>query len=93
MKKAQRISIHIIFWTIILFWRANGDYFSKVPFEKFVWHNLLRLPLAMIATYTVIYYLLPEFIIKKKQYFKFGVLLGILLFVITLLEKLLIVSP
>lgn len=76
----QRIGLHLLFWVAILLWRTKGDYFSKLPFEKFFYHNLLRLPLIMAATYTVIYYLLPKFIINQKKYFHFvGSLVGVLL--------------
>ena len=68
----KRIPFHIIFWVIILFWRANGDYFAKAPYENFVWMNLLRLPIIIIATYVFVYVILPKYIIESRQYLKFG---------------------
>lgn len=88
----QRIGLHILFWTAILFWRANGDYLTKAPFEKFLYLNLMRLPTMMVATYTVIYFLLPKLIIQKKQYLKFTVYLIITLWTATHIEMTLIKS-
>jgi len=79
----QRVGLHILFWLVILIWRANGDYLTKAPFEKFVYVNLMRLPIMMAATYTVIYYLLPKLIFEKKQYLKFALYLLITLWTAT----------
>ena len=88
----QRIGLHILFWLAILFWRVNGDYFSKAPYEKFWYHNLLRLPTMILATYAVIYYLLPKYIIREKRYIIFTILLGLTLFLATYLDQWLIKS-
>lgn len=85
----QRTGLHILFWLVILLWRANGDYLTKAPFEKFVYINLMRLPIMMMATYTVIYYLLPKLIIEKKQYLKFTIYLVITLWTATHIEMIL----
>ena len=82
----KRIGLHILFWGVILLWRANGDYLTKAPFEKFVYVNLMRLPIMMAATYTVIYYLLPKLVIEKKQYLKFALYLLITLWTATHIE-------
>lgn len=68
----KQVGLHIIFWVIIVYWRANGDYYIDAPLEKFVWHNIVRLPPMIIATYIVIFYLLPKFIIEKKKYWTFA---------------------
>ena len=75
----KRVGLHILFWVAILIWRTKGDYLTKAPFEKFIYLNLMRLPTMMVATYTVIYYLLPKLIFEKKQYLKFGLYLIITL--------------
>lgn len=82
----KRVGLHILFWVAILFWRANGDYATKAPFEKFIYLNLMRLPTMIIATYTVIYYLLPKLIIREKQYLKFTFYLLITLWTATHIE-------
>ncbi|MFK7933842.1 MAG: sensor histidine kinase [Saprospiraceae bacterium] len=68
----KRVVIHLLFWTAICIWRAKGDYYLGAPLYKFIWHNVLRLPPMVIATYVVIYQLLPRFIIEKKEYWKFA---------------------
>lgn len=92
VKKLQRIGLHILFWTAILLWRAKGDYFTQASFGTFVCHNLLRLPVMILATYIVIYYLLPKYIIKEKKYIQFALILGSGLFLATQIDQLLIKS-
>ena len=88
----KRIGLHILFWAAICYWRANGDYLTKAPFEKYLLNNIIRLPAMMIATYSVIYYLLPKFIIKEKRYLLFGILLGIILWLATWADEFFITS-
>ena len=91
-KTFKQIGLHILFWSVILYWRSEGDYYWNTPIEKFYLQNLVRLPIIMIATYYVLYYLLPKYVINDKQYVKFGLLLLANLIVTTALEKLLIRS-
>lgn len=88
-KTIQQIGLHTLFWGVILYWRAQGDYYWNTPIEKFYLNNLVRLPILMISTYLVLYYLLPKYIIKDKQYLKFGLLFLLNLIIATALEKLL----
>lgn len=88
----QRIGSHILFWGAILYWRASGDYLGKLPFEKFVLQNALRLPAMMTATYLVIYYLLPKCIIEEKRYLLFASSLGLTLATATHLDQVLMKS-
>ncbi len=88
----QRISLHIVFWGAIWYWRSGGDYFTKLPWELFLKRNLIRLPAMMAATYTVIYYLLPKYILDKKEYLSFGSYLGLILLLATQLDQWLMTS-
>ncbi|MEM1124857.1 MAG: hypothetical protein AAGJ18_30750, partial [Bacteroidota bacterium] len=83
----QRIGLHILFWVAIVYWRSSGDYLTKFPFELYVKRNLLRLPFMIMATYMVIYYLLPQFIFDKKEHLKFGLFTGLTLYVATQLDQ------
>ena len=85
----KQVGLHILFWGVILYWRAQGDYYWDIPIEKFYLNNLVRLPILMISTYIVLYYLLPKYIIDDKQYLKFGLLFLLNLAIATALEKLL----
>ena len=68
----KRIGLHLLFWGAILFWRVNADKYTGVAFEKFVYINLLRLPPMIMATYILIYAILPKYLIKEKDYLKFA---------------------
>lgn len=87
-----RVGLHILFWSAILYWRASGDYLTKLPFERYVLQNALRLPAMMAATYFVIYFLLPKFIIKEKKYGLFTLLLGLTLWLTTEFDQFLMTS-
>ena len=88
----KRIGLHVIFWSVIIYWRAQGDYYWDLPIEKFYIHNLVRLPIFMAATYFVLYYLLPKFLVDDKQYLKFGIFFSINFLIASVLDKLLIRS-
>ena len=72
----KRVVTHLLFWTIILFWTsAIYDYNGKYGWH-FVWFNAIRLPLLIAATYVVIYYFLPRWLIREKAYLKFALAFG-----------------
>lgn len=89
----KRFIIHLLFWSAILYWRANGDFLYKAPLYKFVLHHVLRLPPLIIATYTTIYYLLPQFIVKEKRYWQFAVSFVLIFWAAFSLEMSIIESP
>jgi len=66
--------LHVIFWVIILFWRANGDWGSDAPISMFVLQHLVRLPIVMMATYSVVYWILPKYLINRRNYMVFVIL-------------------
>ena len=89
----NRVVSHLLFWIVILFWTsAIYDYNGKYGWH-FVWFNAFRFPLVIAATYIVIYIFLPKWIIEKKEYLKFGVVLTLFLVAVTLLDRLLIGTP
>lgn len=64
-KRFTRVSLHIIFWICAVFYFAWGFGFEKNIWGGFI-HALLFLPGAMIMTYTLLYFLTPAFLVKKK---------------------------
>jgi two-component system, LytTR family, sensor kinase len=61
-----RIWWHIIFWIVwyffYIFTYSQGEPFQKTQFI----YNLYLLPVRMAATYSLIYWILPEFLFTKK---------------------------
>lgn len=76
----KNIGFHILFWAVIVYWRANGDWIAKVPVAYHYWQHLIRLPIVMAATYLLIEYILPKFLIEEKKYGKFFVLFALNLY-------------
>jgi len=82
-----RILKHLFFWIIILLWTTTAYIHQGGYGLDFLQFNIVRLPLIMIATYLVIYYLLPKFIFHKPQFLKFGVAFIAVFVVTTLLDR------
>jgi len=61
-----RILWHILFWVgFYLFYSISyGEYTDSYAWE--FKSNLIMLPVRMLATYTLIYYLIPRFLMKRK---------------------------
>lgn len=83
---------HLFFWLLISFWTSTVYISKEGEGWEFIQFNLVRLPLIMTATYLVVYYLLPKYILQKRQYFKFGVAFTMLFIITTLLDRWLIGS-
>lgn len=58
--------LHSFFWTFVLLFFS---YFLGTPNEDLVYagsFSAFLLPVTMVTTYTVIYYLIPHFLLQKK---------------------------
>lgn len=67
----KRFLLHIAFWCAIVFWRTNADYSFYAPLYKFMLYHLVGLPIVIIATYIVLYVLLPKYLIHARNDWKF----------------------
>ncbi len=74
LRKIALLPIHLVLW--ILVWLFFIYFFSYgSDNEKFVYSfSTSLLPITITVTYTIIYYLIPEFLIKRL-YMKFGIYL------------------
>ncbi len=62
----RKIGLHSLFWFLVL---SFFSYFLGAATEKLIYSGsfaVFLLPVTMATTYTTIYYLLPEFLLKKK---------------------------
>lgn len=83
---------HLLFWIVIILWTSTVYLSKETDGLEFLWFNLVRLPLIMLTTYAVIYYLLPTFIFRNKAYAKFIAAFVGLFVLTTLLDRWLIGS-
>ena len=75
----NKILLHILFWIIVVTYFAWGFGFNKNYKASFI-NALFYLPGFMLMVYSLIYFLIPRYLIKKKfGYFFAGLLLVILL--------------
>ena len=88
----MRILWHFLFWTVIVFWSSTIYDYTGMYGSVFILFNLMRLPVTMLATYLVLYSLIPKYLIHSKQYGRFGLWFGLVLIVATFLDRLIIGS-
>ncbi|MBO0321170.1 LytTR family transcriptional regulator [Muricauda sp. CAU 1633] len=81
----SRIATHVVFWMLYyvlfgLIWVGEEGYLASFYLE------FLLLPIRILAVYVTIYFLLPQFLLKKK-YLKFLLGYGIVLLVGGMLQR------
>ena len=85
----------MFFWCVIVVWTGTIYEFSKD--EEYLWlfiqFNLIRLPLIITATYLVLYFLIPRYLIESKQYRLFALGFGGILLSTILLDRVIIGTP
>ncbi len=64
--------LHLAFWCAFVFWKGNADFSFYAPRYKFMLYHLVGLPVVILATYIVLYYLLPKYLINKRNDLKFA---------------------
>jgi LytS/YehU family sensor histidine kinase len=64
-RKAGQISLHILFWVIIVTYFAWGFGFG-VNYKAAYFNAILYLPGFTFIVYTLIYFLIPRYLIKRK---------------------------
>ena len=77
-KFKYRLIRHLLFWIIVLIYFTSYGLYYKVLRNQFIAFSLY-LPLYMVITYTLLYFIFPK-VLVKKQY-----VLSILLFIILLI--------
>lgn len=80
----SRILTHILFWVVYYFsfsliWSVSSDYFESFYLE------FVLLPTRILAVYTTIYFLLPDFLLQKK-YLNFGIYYTVLILLAAVLQ-------
>ncbi|MTI30810.1 sensor histidine kinase [Xanthovirga aplysinae] len=92
----KQIVIHILFWVIFAFWT---DFITDWTYTHIncpdrcllnIGYTMKRLPLIMASTYFLVYFILPKYLIREKQYLKFSLSFLLLLTLTTLVDRLLI---
>ena len=83
----NRFERHFLAWTIFVF--ANAVLFSlgqsENRFIEYLFDYILSLPIIFLISYTTIYYLIPQLLLKRKL-ISFGILFMVLLVFVGILE-------
>ena len=74
----KRIALHVLFWLTYLLWGGYilGSYDGN--FTRSFLNDIAHLPLKITVTYIIMYYLLPNFVNKRKY-------VQLILFIVVLL--------
>lgn len=76
----------------MIFWiSAVHDYKGDFILD-FAFFNAVRMPVIMLATYLVIYYFVPRWLIREKNYLKFGLAFAANFLLASLLDRIIIGS-
>ena len=63
---AKKILLHILFWVAIWFFFFYFFSFNSNVKVYVTWFSSLLLPLTMLTTYFMVYYLIPRYLLSKK---------------------------
>jgi two-component system, LytTR family, sensor kinase len=84
----KRVIRHIIFWAILWLWITVVWMDKECQFHNIAMATLLRLPWLVVAVYVNNYFLIPRYLIQKRQYFSYGALFLLLVAIHWLLDRL-----
>jgi Histidine kinase len=63
---------HLLFWAFTILYIAWGFGFEKYSFSEAILSSIAFLPGHFLMVYTLIYFLIPRFLVKRKFYLFFG---------------------
>lgn len=87
---------HLLFWSVFLLWALLITHWTHVLIEapETVWgsfkYTIQRIPLIVICTYSVINWLLPRYVIGKKDYLQFVIILIPFILFILFLDRIMV---
>ena len=82
LQPKYKILLHIIYWLIVVvFLSLFFGHFNRDSYNTF-FYVCLQLPIVILTTYSINYWLVPKFLFRKKYYLFFYLLLAV--FVISL---------
>jgi two-component system LytT family sensor kinase len=70
LNTSKKYIIHFLFWICVWFFFKYFFEYSSNSAAYGLWFSILLLPVTIIATYFITYYLIPTYLLKKK-YFQF----------------------
>lgn len=86
----NKVSSHLLFWvSIVLLLSYHGSLFGGTWKDNLI-NMLTILPIQMMASYSLIYWLMPKFL-YRRQWIVFGLLLGGLAYLFSVLGRLSII--
>lgn len=69
MINSKFISFHLVFWVGVWFFFVYFFSYNATDSNYVTWFSTFLLPVTMITTYFVVYYLIPKYLLTKKYVF------------------------
>ncbi len=66
LNKTKFIPLHFIFWVAVWFFFVYFFSYNSNNTNYVIWFSSFLLPITMITTYFVVYYLIPKYLLTKK---------------------------
>ncbi len=64
--KTKLILLHLLFWVVVWFFYVYFFSYNSDNTNYVTWFSSLLLPVTMLTTYFVVYYLIPNYLLTKK---------------------------
>ncbi|NOQ25719.1 MAG: histidine kinase [Bacteroidales bacterium] len=68
IKKTKTILFHILFWVAVWFFYMYFFSYNSNDTRYIKWFSSFLLPLTMIVTYFIVYFLIPKYLLAKKYW-------------------------
>jgi len=66
LRKMKMLPLHLVFWLLVWFYYSYFFAFNSTNKSYIHWFSSILIPITIINTYILIYYLIPNFLIKKR---------------------------
>ena len=91
------IAVHFFFWTGVWFFYVYFFSYNSTDTDFVTWFSTFLLPVTMITTYFVVYYLIPKYLLLKKYtlfalYSMYTIIMSTWLILMTIFASLLFLS-
>ena len=68
LNRTKFVTFHFIFWVSVWFFYVYFFSYNSTNSEYVTWFSSFLLPVTMITTYFVIYFLIPKYLLTKKYW-------------------------
>ncbi|MDA3954131.1 MAG: histidine kinase [Bacteroidales bacterium] len=68
IKKVKTVFFHVLFWVVVWFFFNYFFSYNSDDTRYVMWFTSILLPLTMLITYFIVYFLIPRYLLEKKYW-------------------------